>query len=638
MIPPSLFKKLAFAVIAATLVAGGCLLFSAERRTTLKRAPERTKDEFLSEVRRRGIEKRFVDYSSYVSTKLAETRPKDKCRLPWIEELVRRPLEASQQAEDFTARLMEASTGAQSVANTLHHLYSKMDLAYEPQNPEMVGIKKGADPFDYLAGTVQQAKLAIGLAYSRLSAAQKKELSENIYTVTTTEATEGFKFGGEDRGSRVIDLIQRVDLRNVLVAGRHLALFTEPSFIQSLERYYANGSNRAVLRELKTPAGVILIGGDGPNIYKLDQSSDVIAVVDFGGDDIYEEGSVSASRPVLVIIDMKGNDIYRGKNPGIQGGAILGASLLLDRTGNDKYEGVDVAQGSSLSGIGILLDESGDDSYLGDRRVQGQAVNGLGILLDRSGNDAYRAALFAQGLGGPLGAGLLADHAGSDHYFAGGKYPDSYEDSPGFGGWSQGIGTGARDVANGGIGVLLDGMGNDTYEADYFSHGGGYWFGAGFARDFAGDDQRLGSVRTNFDGTPRTQERYLRWGIGFGTHFSAGFVFDDQGNDSYQGEWAAIAYAWDVATGVVFDGEGDDRYHSGGSGVGQARNAGFALLCDLRGSDRYVGQGLGDADRQKGMVSFALLLDRGGPDSFSQPVKNHSKSVRGWSGGLFIDR
>ena len=395
-----------------------------------------------------------------------------------------------------------------------------------------------------------------------------------------------------------------------------------------------------MLREIQTPDCVILIGGDGPNVYRLDQSPNVCAVVDFGGDDVYAEGSITTDRPVLVIIDLGGNDIYRGHNRAIQGGALLGASLLFDRAGNDRYEATHLAQGSSLSGVGILLDEAGDDSYTGDRRVQGQATTGFGILIDRSGRDQYRAALLSQGVGGPLGAGLLLDQQGDDGYLAGGKYADSYEDSPGFASWSQGIGVGARDVANGGIGILLDGSGNDSYEADYFSHGGGYWFGAGFARDFDGDDQRLGAVRTNFDRSARTEKRYLRWGIGFGCHYAAGFVFDDRGNDSYHGNWASIGYGWDVALGAVFDGQGNDRYHSTGSGIAEARNMALALLFDTSGSDHYSGSGLGKAD-QKGerpVFSFALLQDRGGQDTYSEPVKNRSRAQRGWAGGILLDR
>jgi hypothetical protein len=631
-------KQLHLILFGAAVLFSGCLLFSAER-SNLKAAPDRMKTEFQSEIRRRGLEKRFTEYSEYVSSKLTETRSIDKCRLSWVEQLVNQPLEASKQAEQFTASLYNASTGPQSVSRILDQLYSKMDLKFQNRNSKEIDVAvANEDPFAFVAAKLQEAKLSMDAAFGRLSASEQRELRERIYAVTTVETTQGFRFGGEDRGARIVDLIQRVDLNQIRIAGTHLASMMEPALLHSLHRYYENRSNQGVLRRLQTPSGVILIGGTGPNIYNLDESFDVIAVVDFGGDDIYEEGSVTESRRVIAILDLNGNDVYRGKQPAIQGGSILGASLLFDQSGNDKYESDDIAQGSSLSGIGILVDAAGNDTYFGDRRVQGQSVDGFGILVDRSGNDHYRAALFAQGLGGPLGAGLLVDGAGEDRYFAGGKYPDPYDDSPGFASWSQGVGAGARDVANGGLGVLLDGSGNDIYEADYFSHGGGYWFGAGFVRDFNGDDQRLGAVRSNFDGTPRTEKLYLRWGTGFGSHYGAGFVFDDHGNDSYQGDWAAIAYAWDVGIGVLFEGEGNDRYQSRGSGVVEARTGGLALLYDVRGTDRYIGNGLGNADKQKRLLSFALLLDRGGQDYFNQAVKNHSRAERGWKGGLFIDR
>ena len=187
--------------------------------------------------------------------------------------------------------------------------------------------------------------------------------------------------------------------------------------------------------------------------------ANVSAVIDLGGDDTYVEGTVSIQRPVLVILDLGGNDTYRGSKPGIQGGAILGVSMLLDAAGNDTYQAKDVAQGSALGGAGILIDREGSDAYVGLRRVQGHALGGLGILLDRAGNDRYHAAMWAQGFGNPLGFGVLDDLSGDDHYFCGGLYYDSYEETPGYEGWGQGIGAGLRQVANGGIGVILDGGG-----------------------------------------------------------------------------------------------------------------------------------------------------------------------------------
>jgi hypothetical protein len=270
----------------------------------------------------------------------------------------------------------------------------------------------------------------------------------------------------------------------------------------------------------------------------------------------------------------------------------------------------------------------------------------VGLLIDHAGDDRYRAAIWSQGAGGPLGIGLLEDVSGRDHYFAGGKFPRGYDDSPGFGGWSQGVGIGPRGVANGGIGVLMDGDGDDTYEHDYFSHGGGYWFAAGLARDFGGNDRRLGATRENFDGSKRTEARFLRWGQGFGCHYALGFVIDDAGNDTYQGDLAVAGFAWDIGVGVVCDAAGDDRYAVPSGGAGEAFNIGLAVLYDGEGKDEYRGGGLGRADPksdyhplEKAGGNFAFLIDEGGAaDKFPAELTNGTEQERGWAGGFFIDR
>lgn len=199
-----------------------------------------------------------------------------------------------------------------------------------------------------------------------------------------------------------------------------------------------DGVSSKALGVITTPAGRIVIGGRGDDVYQLDQMRDVAAVVDLGGNDTYQEGSVSMRRPVLVVIDLGGNDKYVGKSPGIQGSAIMGVSMLIDRAGDDSYQAVDVAQGSGLCGVGILIDFAGDDTFLALRRVQGAALGGLGVLINREGNDRYRAAMWSQGFGNPLGFGMLADIDGADHYFTGGLYPDSYPETPGYEGWGRG--------------------------------------------------------------------------------------------------------------------------------------------------------------------------------------------------------
>ena len=293
----------------------------------------------------------------------------------------------------------------------------------------------------------------------------------------------------------------------------------------------------------------------------------------------------------------------------------------------------------------MLLDLAGNDKYVGDKRVQGAAVAGLGALLDHAGNDDYRCALLGQGAGGPLGFALLDDLAGADHYYAGGKYPDNYDDSPGYSGWSQGVGVGPRGTANGGIGVLLDGGGDDLYEADYFSYAGGYWFALGFARDFGGNDQRIGSTRTIFDGGKRTEPRFMRYGNGFGVHYAAGYSIDDAGNDLYGGDHACAGFTWDVGITAILDFAGNDKYEVTSSGVCACYNGGICVLFDSKGDDTYVSASLGDAAakseyhaEEPRSHNFSFVIDLQGNDKYPGALKNGSESQKGGPGGFIIDR
>jgi len=106
--------------------------------------------------------------------------------------------------------------------------------------------------------------------------------------------------------------------------------------------------------------------------------------------------------------------------------------------------------------------------------------------------------MWAQGFGGPLGFGLLDDLTGKDHYSLGGLYTNSFKpETPGYEGWGQGVGAGLRQIANGGIGVLLDGGGDDLYEYDYMAQGGGYWFGVGWPATSAETTDASAARKTN---------------------------------------------------------------------------------------------------------------------------------------------
>jgi hypothetical protein len=299
-----------------------------------------------------------------------------------------------------------------------------------------------------------------------------------------------------------------------------------------------------------------------------------------------------------------------------------------------------------MGGAGLLIDLAGDDRYQGLRRVQGQALGGVGILVDRGGKDDYHAAMWAQGFGAPLGFGVLDDVAGDDHYYCGGMWRDSYPETPGYEGWGQGVGAGIRQVANGGIGVILDGGGNDAYEYDYFAHGGGYWLGVGFARDFGGNDRRLGATQAAYDGSPRAETLFDRFSCGFGCHYATGFCFDDDGDDTYGGTIMGLGFAWDCSDGMLFDFGGNDRYEAtGGYTQGNGAQAGLGLLLDYGGNDTY--EGYGQAYASPGISyhhlpgcggNFSFVIDYGGHDNYGCGAQDNSYSQRGAAGGFLIDR
>ena len=252
-----------------------------------------------------------------------------------------------------------------------------------------------------------------------------------------------------------------------------------------------------------------------------------------------------------------------------------------------------------------------------------------------------------RGFGGPLGFGMLDDLEGDDHYYCGGMWRTSYyPETPGYEGWGQGVGAGLRGVTSGGIGVILDGNGDDVYEYDYFGQGGGYWLGVGFARDFGGNDRRLGGTQKAYDGSPRTQPMFDRFSCGFGCHYALGFCFDDNGNDTYGGTIMGLGFSWDCSNGFLCDFAGNDRYEAtGGLTEGDGAQAGLGVLLDYCGNDTYQGYNQGYASPGISYHSlprcggnFSFLIDYGGNDAYGCGIQNNSYSRRGCEGGFLIDR
>ncbi|MBN2022804.1 MAG: hypothetical protein JW809_08400 [Pirellulales bacterium] len=616
-------------------------------------------DEIIRGLKRRQIEATFARFQDYCRQKLDSTAgPRTgsevtgNCRLKWFDHMLRNVLRAPTEAEEFTRLLHKALLGDhRGLDQALTIAAEKIDL--QKPAPRTIASPQSADEaLETLEGALAAAQIRYAAALAPLTPAEIDRLARGLHASLTRNGNVGHTLSDRGSGRYMCDLLEKLDRDAMHSAAAALVPLLDPAFLKQLRALSTEGSVKTegvtgrVVRRIETPAGDILIGGPEANTYQLDEMRGVNVVVDLGGKDTYYEGTCSLARPVFIVIDLSGDDVYRGKKPGIQGGAVLGVSLLVDAAGDDAYEAQDVAQGSCLGGVGILADLAGEDTYVGVRRIQGQAIGGLGILIDRQGNDRYHAAMWAQGFGGPLGFAVLDDMDGADHYFAGGAYYDSYEETPGYEGWSQGVGAGIRQVANGGIGVILDGGGDDIYEFDYISHGGGYWLGIGFARDFGGNDQRLGATRTAYNGSPRTEQRFQRFSNGFGCHYALGFLFDDAGDDTYNGTIMGVGFAWDVAVGVLCDFAGNDQYLATGGGTqGNGAQAGLGILYDYNGDDVYRGYGQGRAspsisyhDLPYCGGNFSFVVDYGGKDQYGCGASNNSYVQRSSSGGFLIDR
>jgi len=620
--------------------------------------------EIEAQLKEGNVTSRFQQFRSYAASRLAATRGdytsseiNGLARLKWYEHLLLNPLNVPCETEEFT-RLLHAGLAAKSCKGfrfALEQARSKMDV---PQSSTLGGSertwgKEDSDPYKRLEAILVDARKTCVRTVEPLTADELKEVARRAYYVLTTNTAVGHTVN--DRGSalRMVRLMQKMDRAAQWDLADILVSVCDEEFLQSLRTSMPKDSRPVpvagvsgdVLKRIETAAGTVLIGGPGNNEYRLEEMKDVAAIVDLGGNDVYLEGVVSIERPILMIIDLAGDDRYQGKLPGIQGSSIIGGSILVDCAGNDIYWGQDVAEGSTLGGVGILVDMGGDDQYLGYRRVQGQAIGGIGLLVDYGGKDDYRAAMWAQGFGGPLGFGLIDDLEGDDHYYVGGRFYDSYPETPGYDGWGQGVGSGIRGAANGGIGVLLEGSGDDVYEFDYFGQGGGYWLAIGLARDFAGNDRRVGATLNAYDRSSRTQQRFQRFGNGWGCHYGVGALIDDLGNDSYDGSIMGTGFGWDLSVGFLLELSGDDEYLARVGGVqGQGAQASLGVLYDFEGKDTYRGTSQGYSSSSITYHpyptcggNFSFVVDYGGTDEYGSRVRNNAVSRRGMS-GFVVDR
>lgn len=430
----------------------------------------------------------------------------------------------------------------------------------------------------------------------------------------------------EERGTvltrKFFDEASKIQIDQVYSSGFSLYR-TYLHFMKSMNSaaQLARDSVRSVV--LNTKLGRIALGGRGNDLYQ----GEYLLIVDVGGNDKYllaeRVKSDTKAHPVRAIIDLRGNDVYVAGNYSL-GGAIFGSNILMDAEGDDLYSAGDFSLGCGLFGLGIVHDMEGNDHYASKTCTQGAGFFGVGLLIDDNGNDSYTAQAHCQGFGSTRGFGAIADKMGNDVYVASSPFQDFLRYESHFESFAQGAGLGFRPIASGGIGLLLDFKGNDSYLSDIYGQGTSYWFCLGALYDADGDDRY----------------QSFQYSQGAGVHLAHGILWDKKGDDVYSSHGVSQGCGHDIAFGCLLDESGDDSYTAESLSLGGGNANAVSLCIDNSGNDSYIARnatntmGFSDFRRNYGMIG--IFADGGGKDVYGEAKRNNSTEKKS-TFGLFAD-
>ncbi|MGB5105898.1 MAG: hypothetical protein WBP42_04200 [Candidatus Zixiibacteriota bacterium] len=550
---------------------------------------------------------------------------RDSFRLNLVDKFMRRPLGIPDFLKSSGDYLLDS---ANSVRQKLQHLQLtlipeggavaidsiKWESRTEKYFVDFVKTRSSCDSLAYYLSETIKALAGMGnLAQLRRFAPEEQRFFIDSFTVFLKEEEKDVNRPLEEldeiqkhQESMAIRLKQVTDLRNPrdlvtnalpLKAYEDLVswLTRNPDLIERL----VHCDLLSKFKDVQTPLGRIAVRGTGNDHYEGFYD----LIIDLGGDDEYYL-SRSEDFHNQIIIDLTGNDKYFALSDHVMGAGFFSTGILDDWSGNDIYIANKFSQGCGFFGTGILIDRAGDDLYCGDIACQAASSFGVGMLLDYAGRDTYTSALYSQGFGFIMGASALVDNSGNDTYAAGWKYGDilRYEDH--YVSLSQGFGYGLRPYFSGGIGLLIDGAGNDQYSADIFGQGASYWFALGGLIDYGGNDNYIA----------------YQYAQGAATHMCVATLIDISGEDLYSSKGVSQGCGHDIAFGLLLDCNGNDQYSATDLSQAAGSANGIGMLIDLRGDDGHMARvqlnthGYGNPRREFG--SIGLFLDLQGLDAY----------------------
>ncbi len=476
--------------------------------------------------------------------------------------LIRHPLEEGVAAGELTDGMIAAAHGRDLRIDSLVLRAARL------VDVDLTAPGKGYITFPGLIRAMETVKERLRKCLDGLTPGERQLLREKALNPWA-----------DSRWNDIVKASAKIDFRELLDSFTPLLPFFSRDSMELLRQDLVGRFGRKtgpVLYEADTPLGKVIVGGPGPNVYR----EDAALILDLGGDDVYlnNAGGTRPGIPVAMVIDWGGNDLYLTKEDFSQGAGVLGGGFLFDLSGDDVFESLDGSQGAGFFGMGLLYHGEGKALFKARTYSQGVGEMGAGIIWNGDGDTRYLCSANGQGLGLFRGLGMLMDEKGNDYYRLGGLEPDFRDPGKSTVSMGQGFGRGIRPEqenygVSGGIGMLIDGEGNDIYDADYFAQGASYYYGTGILADLSGDDRYIAG----------------RYAQGAGIHSSVGILADRSGNDFYYSSFGVSqGMGHDYGVGYLGDDEGDDRYIGGFLCQGAATRGGAGILADGRGNDRFI--------------------------------------------------
>jgi hypothetical protein len=497
--------------------------------------------------------------------------------------LMRHPLNAGEVAKGLSRKISQPfEIDNVDLAGGVRRTAALLDMNLNsPEKPAEI-------TFPAFLRVMEETNRKIDIALSDLTPEEKKLLQDRA--LNPSDASQW---------NKILEVSQKVDRTALIQAFIPLLSFLTQDSLSALKADVMKrlgGNKGPVLYEAMSRIGKVIVGGEGPNVY----AEDAALILDLGGDDLYLNNA-GGTRPGLhlaLVIDWAGNDRYISKDNFSQGAGLLGGGFLIDLGGNDIFLSRDGSQGAGFWGVGILYHGDGKGVFSAKEFAQGTGQMGIGLLVNKKGETRYLCSYGGQGFGLFGGAGILFDEAGSDFYQLGGLEPDIRDPTTSTQSMGQGFGLGERPEKEkqgvpGGIGMVIDGSGDDIYISDYFAQGASYYYSLGILDDRGGNDQYISG----------------RYSQGAGIHSSIGVLLDHAGNDYYYvGVGVSQGMGHDYGVGFFEDDGGEDHYHGGSLVQGAATNGSIGIFIDLGGNDvnSFASKGNAYSEGEKG-VGLSIL-------------------------------